>query len=138
IPPLRGAAEEANSLDTRCATRSLSRATFVSSRTAWSHHRTSTPSYSGSGTLSSPSPGRVPKRSSFQLRFACELDTKLHQMWRSPSMGSPPSSLGVGDGHVLGLRAVDGVAEPPAPAAPSQRLLSSSDPPREEQPATTR
>jgi hypothetical protein len=52
---------------------------------------------SGKG-MNSVSPGTGSKRPSAQSRLACsmrsvELDTKFHQMCRSPSMASPPRSI---------------------------------------------
>jgi hypothetical protein len=46
---------------------------------------------------SSASPGTVSKRPAFQSAFACSIrlgreETKFHQMWRGPSMVSPPTN----------------------------------------------
>jgi hypothetical protein len=52
---------------------------------------------SGCG-MNSVSPGAGSNRPACQSSFACsirsfELETKFHQMWRLPSIGSPPSSI---------------------------------------------
>jgi hypothetical protein len=46
---------------------------------------------------SSASPGTVSKRPAFQSALACSIrsgrdETKFHQMWRGPSIVSPPTS----------------------------------------------
>src|SRR4051812_18506245 len=56
------------------------------------------PASSGNGTNSFSSRGTLGNALSLHARFAfsiasLELETKFHQMWRSPSRGAPPRSM---------------------------------------------
>src|SRR5215210_8847339 len=60
-------------------------------------YRTGGGSGSGSG-MNSRSPGTLANRAAFHSALACSIrsmreETKFHQMWRGPSIGSPPSIM---------------------------------------------
>src|SRR3954467_1781338 len=69
----------------------------VSDVTVLQGYRTGGGSGSGSG-MNSLSPGTLSNRAAFQSALACSIrsireETKFHQMWRGPSIGSPPSIM---------------------------------------------